>query len=267
MEDIRDYIFRDLSDVHYTCKLRVQRNGIISGITEALQLLERLGIKVEYIVPENSSVKDGDVIVIFHATPQQVGKAEELLIGCLAKYSGIATASHHAVTLAAGSFEIVSGAWKKMPGVMKDGIRKAVVAGGAQSRVASHPMIYLDKNAVRMFGSVSKALDSVKDLTDHKKVVQIRGESTSIEEETSQALHHGAGVLMVDTGNTEDLKICISTVYAMECRDRVKIAFAGDNKIERIEEFKNYDIDIFCIGKEIVDADLLDMRLDVIERR
>lgn len=265
MEDIRDYIFRNISSRHYRCNLKVERDGIISGMKEAMEAAEKIGIGIEYIVSEGTPVKKGEVIAIFHATPKQVGMADELFIGCLAKYSGIATAAKRAVSLSGGCFEIASGAWKKMPHELKDKIRRAAEAGGVCSRIAPQPMIYLDKNAIRMFGSVAVALENIKDLTDYQKVVQIRGEKASIKEETCQAIEHGGNLLMVDTGITEDLEICINTVNAMNYREKVRIAFAGDIKLDMLEGLRKYDIDTLCIGKEIVDAPLLDMKLDVIE--
>ena len=51
----------------------------------------------------------------------------------------------------------------------------------------------------------------------------------------------------------------------MGVREDVEIAFAGNVKITQISEIIKRDIDILCIGKDIVDARLLDMKLDVVE--
>jgi len=69
---------------------------------------------------------------------------------------------------------------------------------------------------------------------------------------------------MVDTGDVEDLISCLNTTKFLGLREKVKIAFAGGVKLNKISELSKLDIDILCIGKEIVDALLLDIKLDVV---
>ena len=73
-----------------------------------------------------------------------------------------------------------------------------------------------------------------------------------------------ADILMVDTGSREDLQCCLETLRASGCRERVKVAFAGGVQIVEIPELLEFGPDIIGIGREIIDAPLLDMRLDVI---
>jgi nicotinate-nucleotide pyrophosphorylase (carboxylating) len=44
----------------------------------------------------------------------------------------------------------------------------------------------------------------------------------------------------------------------------VQLAFGGGVTLENIEELKALDIDILDIGRPIVDAPMLDMRLEII---
>ena len=80
--------------------------------------------------------------------------------------------------------------------------------------------------------------------------------------ETQAAVRGGADILMVDTGAREDLECCLSELAAMGCREHIKVAFAGNVKLTDIPELSER-ADILCIGKEIVDAPLLDWKLDV----
>ncbi len=49
----------------------------------------------------------------------------------------------------------------------------------------------------------------------------------------------------------------------MGLRNRVTIAFGGGVGLEDIDELKRLDIDVLDIGRQIVDAPLLDMRLEI----
>jgi len=263
MEDIRDIIFKDIIDNEFRAILTPERDGCLSGVLEAEKQAEEIGVKLSFFLKEGENVREGEPIGELIATPKKIALSEEKIIGTLSKFSGIATASQQAVAFAKGKIRIVSGSWKKMPPSIKDGIRRAIISGGASFRICSTPMIYLDKNYISMLGSIPLALATVKDYTEFIKVIQIKGKQFSVEEETVQALENGCGILMVDTGKLDDLVRCSKTVKNLGKRGEVQIAFAGGIKLDKIAELTAYDIDILCIGKEIVDAPLLDIRLDV----
>lgn len=263
MIDIRDIIFANILEQKYEALLIPEMDGCISGVAEACKYAYDLKIDLKLYFNEGDSIEAGKAVGIITANPKNIALAEEKIIGTLSKYSGIATASKKAVELSKGNVKIVSGSLKKMPPAMKEGIRTAIVSGGASCRLDDQ-MIYLDKNYIKMLGGIPEALESVKELTGYKKVIQIKGKNASIEEETKQAIENGCDILMIDTGIIEDLHRCIKVTDLMVYRNKVKIAFAGGVKIENIPELSKMDVDILCIGKDIVDAPLLDMKLDVI---
>jgi nicotinate-nucleotide pyrophosphorylase (carboxylating) len=235
MEDVRDVIFKDIIDKEFDAVITPEREGILSGVAEAEDQIKEIGIKLKWYKNEGDFVKIGEPIALVTAVPKKIAIAEEKIIGTLAKYSGIATAAKRAVDMAQGRIRIVAGSWKKMPPQIKFGVRNAVVTGGASFRISTKQMIYIDKNYIRMLGSIPEALATVKDFTDHTKVIQIKGEQFSVQEETKLALENGCNLLMVDTGNLEDLKACTSVVNEMGLRKDVEIAFAGNVKIANME--------------------------------
>ncbi len=263
MEDIRNMIFKNIADREFRAILIPERDGCLSGAEEAQKLTEEIGGKLKLFLREGDSVKAGEPIGEVVATPKKIAICEEKIIGTLSKFSGVATAAQKAVRLSEGKIRIVSGSWKKMPPAIKDDIRRAIVTGGASFRISSTPMVYLDKNYIKMLGSIPAALETVRDCHDLTKVIQIKGKQFSIEEETVQAVENGCNILMVDTGNLEDVVRCSKVVEERGRRGQLQIAFAGGVKLDQIPEFLDYGIDMLCIGKEIVDAPLLDMKLDV----
>ena len=264
MADIRDTLFHDIADKRFRAVITAERAGVLAGREEALARAKELGIDLEICKKDGEDLSHGERFANFAASPKTIAMAEEQLIGTLAKASGIATASRTAVMLADGKGKIVSGAWKKMPPELKHMVRQAVDVGGAAFRITDPPMLYMDKNFIRMLGSVEKALAAASSIEGTKKIVQLRGEFADIAEETRQAVRGGANILMVDTGRREDLIACRRTLEALGCREQVQLAFAGNIRMEEIPEVLDLGPDILDIGKEIIDAPLLDMRLDVI---
>lgn len=265
MKDIRDDIFKNILNDKFNAVLTVENNGIFAGSKEAKTYAQEIGIDLKLYFSDGQEVCIGDTIGEIVADPKNMAIAEEKIIGAIAKYSGIATAARKAVVEAEEKVKIVSGSVKKMPPQIKNGIRDAIISGGATFRISDTPMIYMDKNYIKMLGSITKALEAVKDQMNVVKVIQLKGRDHSIEEETRMALENDCGILMVDTGNIEDLKRCITEVNKIGVRNNVKIAFAGDVKINQIKEYIKMGVDILDIGKEIVDAQLLDIKLDVID--
>lgn len=264
MQDIRDIIFKEISDERFKALISTEKDGCLSGVEEAEKAAAEIGVTIKLFHNEGARIKAGEVICEIVGTPKQITIAEDKIMGCLCKYSGIATAAHKAAELADGKCRIVSGSLKKMPSEIKMSIRKAIESGGASCRISTTPMVYLDKNYIKMLGSIPRALKSVEILTELTKVIQIKGQQLSIEEETRQALENSCNILMVDTGDLQDLEKCINVAEKLEKRNDVQIAFSGGVKLDQIPIICEYNIDAICIGKGIVDALLLDMKLDVV---
>jgi nicotinate-nucleotide pyrophosphorylase (carboxylating) len=126
------------------------------------------------------------------------------------------------------------------------------------------PFVYLDKNYVRIFGGIGKALEAASALPGYLKIIQLKGETGSPAAETREAVSSGADVVMVDTGKFEDVAEVSRTLEELGARGKIKVAFAKDLRFEDLPRCAEQGIDLLCIGKEIIDAPLMDMKLDII---
>jgi len=261
--DIRDVIFAAIRDKEYKAHLITERAGILCGVKRLQAFLAEQQIQADIRGADGMPVAAGDVIAVFTGTPKQLAVAEEFLVGFLAKPSGIATAARQAVDLAGPEMRIVCGAWKKMPHELKHIVREAVATGGAAFRISDQPFLYLDKNFVRMLGGIEATLAAVADIDVKQKAIQLKGESGDIAGEALAAVRGGAQILMIDTGRLEDLAAANQALAAVGWRERVKIAFAKGIKIADLPGLAGLGIDYIDIGASILDAPLLDMKLDV----
>lgn len=236
--------------------------GILHGSGEMAQKAKELGLKAVLHTEQGSAVTPGQKIITLTGNPLQIVQGEDCLLGLISKPSGIATMARKAVMLA-GRVRVVSGGWKKIPLEMKDMARSALEAGGVGMRLIDEPFLYLDKNYLRIFGSVKALLEGAAALPDRAAVVQLRGDTGPIEAETVAAALLGAKAVMVDTGNLTDLRLCSEELKRQGLRDQVKLAFAGGVQIEQLPDLQQEDVDIVDIGRAILDAPLLDFRYDV----
>ncbi|MEM4514169.1 MAG: hypothetical protein QXZ41_06665 [Ignisphaera sp.] len=263
-DDIRFTIFKQIIDKKFTAVIRVKsRQAVLAGMERAVNKAIELGLEVINAMPSGSLVRKNDEILRIRGNPLQIALAEDFLIGVISKASGVATAAKKATEISQGRTKVVCGAWKKMPFEIKDLLREALLIGGVGIRISDKPFIYLDKNYVRMFGGIKQALDAVKHVEEREKVVQIRGEFKNIDEEALEAVISGADIVFIDTGNINDLRIVNEVLKDKGLRGSVRIAFGGNVKIKKIPLIADAGADIVDIGRDIIDAPLIDMTLDV----
>jgi nicotinate-nucleotide pyrophosphorylase (carboxylating) len=260
--DIRDSIFATIHNNSYTAQLSSERDGILSGIERLKELLAQRHITAAFHKQERDLVTAGECILTLTGNPKDIAVAEEFIVGTLSKSSGIATAAKQAVDKA-GSMRIVSGAWKKMPYELKTIVREAVSHGGAHFRILDVPFLYLDKNFVSMLGGIKETLCAVKEMSE-SKCIQLKGQTGDIVEEAVCAAQYGASVIMIDTGIIADLRQVSRKLQETGYRSKVQLAFAKGITLQDIEKLQTEDIDILDIGVQIIDAPLLDMKLDVV---
>jgi nicotinate-nucleotide pyrophosphorylase (carboxylating) len=257
-------IFQSISDRRLKAFLRSKDSGSVAGIPFAQRAAEALGLNASWKKQSGEALAEGEEIGQFVGTPEQIVKFENLVIGLIAKPSGIASAAQRAKRLAAGKIRLVSGGWKKHPFPIKENIWEAVAAGGIAHRIVEEPFIYLDKNYVRIFGGISQTLQAVSS-SSLLKVIQLRGEFSPIAEEAQQAINLGAQVLMVDTGSWQDLEDVCKVLKEKGTPRQAKIAFSGGIKLEEIPTLAEKGVDILDIGAAILDAPWLELTYDVVK--
>ena len=263
MHDPRDQLFEAISNATVNAQLIVEQDGIIAGVSQLKACIEELELTGKVYVNDGSAIQTSNILADISGTPKQIALAEERFIGLMAKPSGIATATANIVKNAGPNIQVVSGAWKKLPFSQKEMIREAITIGGAKPRIAEWPFAYIDKNFVRMLGGINGALAAAKPLVNYTKIIQIKGEFNSIQQEAVDAAIYGADIIFVDTGNIEDLIAADTELKQTNLRQGLKLAFAGGVNSETLATLRQTNVDILDIGRPIVDAPLLDMRLDV----
>lgn len=240
--------------------------GILQGSESLAEKARELGLAIDVEAFSGDSIAAGQKIASLQGNPLQIVQGEDYLLGLIGKASGIATMAAKAVSLA-GRIRVVSGGWKKIPRETKEAARAALAAGGVGMRIIDQPFLYLDKNHLRLFGSLETMFAAAAALPDRAVSVQIRGETAPIADEAVAAALLGAKVVMVDTGRVADLMACAARLREKSLRDRVLLAFAGGVRIEELPKLQREDVDVVDIGRAILDAPLLDFRYDVIKEQ
>jgi nicotinate-nucleotide pyrophosphorylase (carboxylating) len=263
VNDVRAHLFEGI-DREFTFVITANQKGVFAGTGKLLKAAEEIRLKNTWVAADGMPL--GEKTAVFKASgdPIQVTLAEERLLGIIGKPSGVATAARKMVEAAGGRVKVVCGAWKKAFPENKDELRQAIAIGGAGIRIAEEPFVYLDKNYTRMLGGIGRAVKRALTLPGKTVVIQLRGEFGPIADEANEAVEAGAGILMVDTGRIVDLQAVVKAGADGNWRKRVKIAFAGGVTEEKLSALIETGADIVDVGRAIIDAPLLDFRLDII---
>ena len=261
--EIRELLFREVKDNIFSFSIMANEEGLLAGVDRLIQDANQLQLQIHWAMPEGSSLKKGTVILTAMSRPMEIVKAEEILLGRIGKPSGIATAARRFLNKADGRIKVVCGAWKKVPLENKNDFRQAMSIGGIGLGISNAPFVYLDKNYVRMMGGIVTAVTQATTIEGKVVVVQLRQEYGPIFSEAEQAISAGARILMVDTGEIKDLQAVVEIAKVRGWRERVKIAFAGGILEDGLADIIEAGADIVDVGRAIIDAPLLDFRLDV----
>lgn len=261
--DIREFLFSPISELSFKIEVTAGEPGILAGEEKMRETVRDLGLQLEWVASDGGNLRKGDCVCRARGSARQVALAEEQLLGYIGKASGVATAAAEMVLLAKGKARVVCGAWKKVAPEVRPLLRRAIAIGGAGIRLIEEPFVYLDKNYIRMFGGVAPAVRRARELAGRVIVVQLRGETNRPAEEAREAAREGARVLMVDTGKLTDLAAVKEIVWNEGLQETVRIAFGGGVTKNNLAEVIAAGAEIIDVGRAIIDAPLLDFRLDV----
>lgn len=264
--DVRAYLFEPLLGASFVAEISAAEPGLLAGTDLAGVRGAELGLRLEWVAPDGTPLSTGSRVLRLIGSAEEIARGEEELLACVGKASGVATASARFLGQAAGKVRIVCGAWKKVAPELRKSLRQAIAVGGVGIRLVDEPFVYLDKNYVRMFGSITKVVQRSRGVDGRIVVVQIRGDTDPITKEAREAFEAGAGVLMVDTGNITDLYAVVGASSSEGFREHVQIAFAGGVTSASLDEVMAAGADIVDVGRSVIDAPLLDFRFDVLER-
>ncbi len=213
------------------------------------------------LVGEGADVAAGDPIVEARGSAAQLAVAEDHVMGPIGWASGIATRCRRIVSMAPAGLRVVCGGWKKLPAALKPLLRAGLAAGGVAPRLLDGDFVYVDKNAVRLLGSGDAAV-AAGGRVDHGPVaVQAKTVEAAL-----AAARAGAGAVMVDAASLEVLADVHRALGRDGLRGHVVLAFGGGVRSSELSDVAAAGAEVVDIGREILDAPILDLRFDVDER-
>lgn len=234
-----------------------------AGVIAGLKLLDAQGADADagswtLRVGEGSRVEPGQPLVEVEGSAAELAAAEDHVLGPLGWASGIATRCHDIVGDAPEGLRIVCGGWKKLPVALKPLLRAGLEAGGVGPRLLEGEFLYVDKNSVRLLGGTAQAVAAGRAVAHGPVAVQARSPEAALE-----AARAGAGAVMVDSTSLAVLGSVNEALVSHGLREGLVLAFGGGVTSARLADVARAGAEVVDIGREILDAPLLDLRFDL----
>lgn len=211
------------------------------------------------LAAEGASVEPGQPLIRVSGSAAELGVAEDYILGALGFASGIAARARAVRAAAPAGLSVACGGWKKLPSALKPLLRAGLAAADVLPRLVEGDFVYLGKNAVTLLGGVDGAIAAGIAVGHGPVAIQVRNV-----EEARHAAAQGARIIMVDTGNIADLRDVDAAFRDMGLRQSIRLAFAGGVRVEDLGAVHAAGADAVDMGRAILDAPLLDLRMRVV---
>lgn len=218
-EDVGDGDHTSLSTIPASAKgkarLLVKENGILAGVEVALQIFRQVdrSLKVDVFMNDGDRIKKGDIVLHVEGKAQSILTAERLVLNCMQRMSGIATATSKLMKLCKGTSTKVIDTRKTTPGFRAFEKWAVKIGGGGNHRFGLYDMILIKDNHVDYAGGIREAIQAAQAyLKKKKKDLKIEVETRNLDE-VRQALDTG-GIhrIMLDNFSIPELKKAVKLI-------------------------------------------------------
>lgn len=265
-EDVNDGDHTSLStipaDAVDKARLLVKDEGVLAGVELAVLIFRQVdpALKTEIFIRDGARVKKGDVAFEVSGPARSILTAERLVLNCMQRMSGIATATATLVRILEGLKTQVIDTRKTTPGFRYFEKWAVRIGGGANHRFGLYDMILIKDNHVDYAGGTGKAIRAAQDYLREKKLqLDIEIEVRNFDE-LEEALNTG-GIrrIMLDNFTPENLARAVQTISG-----RYETEASGGITAATIRSYAETGVDFISVGALTHSVRSLDLSLKAI---
>lgn len=266
-EDIGDGDHTSLStipaDAIGKAKLLVKDEGILAGIELAKMIFEMVDkdLQIEVLIQDGQPIKYGDIALYVTGRDQSIVTAERLVLNCIQRMSGIATATHQIVKSLEGTNTKVLDTRKTTPGLRTIEKWAVQIGGGVNHRIGLYDMILIKDNHVDYAGGIKNALDAAHQyLKDKNKNLPVEIEVRSLAELEEVLKIGGIVRIMLDNFSYDNIKEAIKIVDG-----RYPLEASGGITPENVRQYAECGVDYVSMGYLTHSVKSLDLSLKAVK--
>ncbi|WP_456398078.1 ModD protein, partial [Desulfurobacterium sp.] len=225
--------------IHY----RTRHKTVLSCVEEAVRILEKTGVKVDFYLPSGTEVSEGKEFL------RGTGSAASLHVAwrvsqILLEYAcGIATATAALVSKAKSvnpDVEVVT-TRKNFPFGKKIAVKSVIAGGGFPHRLGLSETVLVFEQHVKFLGGFDRFLEKIDTLKRRLPEKRITVEVETVDD-AEKAIDAGADIVQLDKFSVDDVKMVVA--YRDKRDKNIKVACAGGINGENVKEFVSAGADI-----------------------
>jgi len=242
--------------------------GVVAGLDVVPEVLaqtaERLGVAapgLERLADDGDRVAPGDVLAVLDGPVQVLLVAERTLLNLVCRASGVATHTRRFADLLVGTDAKVLDTRKTTPGLRELDKHAVRAGGGTNKRMGLFDVAMVKDNHVVAAGSVTAAIEAVRSRFPD---VAIQVEADTLDQAV-EAVEAGADFLLLDNMTPAELEQVVTEVR--ERAPHVELEATGNVTLERARAIALTGVDYLSVGALTHSSPILDLALDLVERR
>jgi len=260
--------FGDLSALPLTDKVVegeviVKEEALVCGLPFFEKTFKLLDPQVEFSwnVKEGEKVSERTVIGFLKGNATAILSAERTALNLLQRLSGIATTTREFVKILKGFPVKLLDTRKTTPGLRVFEKYATKIGGALNHRFGLYDGAMIKDNHIKVYGSVLKAVLSLKDLLPVTAKLEVEVETWEQLEEVLSVLDF-VDIVMLDNWNLEEVERAVELLKSQ--KKSIKIEVSGGITKEDLEKIKYLPVDFVSTSKIITAAKWIDVSLEVL---
>ncbi|MEM1659327.1 MAG: carboxylating nicotinate-nucleotide diphosphorylase [Candidatus Jordarchaeales archaeon] len=244
-------------------KIICKDEGVIAGVSEALELFKMVGVEATAKVRDGEKVKKGSVIMEIRGDAKTILSVERTVLNLMMTMSGVATETAKLVEKARRINEKVriAGTRKTTPGFRYFEKKAIEIGGGDTHRLRLDDMVLIKDNHIKIVGSIAEAVRRAREKASFSKKIEVE---VFTPDEALEAAVSGADAIMLDNMSVEEVEKTIRILEEHGLRDKVIIEVSGGIKPDNVEDYAALGVDVISAGHITHSSKSLDLSLDIV---
>ena len=227
--------------------------GAASVAAEVFRL-QNPAIEVTAVITDGSWAKKGDTVLAVHGPVVDLLKAERVALNLLQRLSGIATMTRRFVDRVVKYSARIADTRKTTPGLRMFEKYAVRVGGGSNHRFNLTDGILIKDNHIAACGSVSEAVNRVRQSIPHTLRIEVETDTIAQVEECLQCV---VDIIMLDNMDLPTMERAVQIIAG-----RALVEASGGVNLDNVEGIAKTGVDIISIGALTHSAESIDIGMD-----
>ena len=250
-----------VTDINARAVLLAKEDCIISGLSEAGEILGYFGLDADQLYNDGEFLSSGSVIMIVQGSSRKILQAERLVLNFLARMSGISTLTRDCVLRAHGVK--VAATRKTTPGFRIYEKRAVFFGGGDTHRFNLSDSVLIKDNHIKLMG-LEECVRAARRQASFTKKIEVEVEDLNA---MQRAADLGVDLIMFDNMLPSEIKKGVEILKQKGQRERVVLEASGNITLDDLEEYAGSGIDVISLGMLTRNARWIDISLEIEQSR